>query len=201
MYITKQTIFVSKPNSIKKETSKIFDCTRWFFLQKSIFCTMQIFKVCFRRWLEFVNYIFDQLESTFLANFYVYNGKLLLCLVEASFVNYWCTPVRKADFSLTYRNYSSGFVQRGLACIFVSNSLQESIQKTDMTFVLQRSFDDLICLQNRNFQKKTFWSLIVILDRWNIHNSNKRVYQSNVIKNETNDSYAENNHAKWEFLK
>ena len=31
--VTKQPIFVTKRNSIEKETSEIFDCTRWFSLQ------------------------------------------------------------------------------------------------------------------------------------------------------------------------
>ena len=30
--VTKQPTFVWKQNSIETETSKVFDCTRWFFL-------------------------------------------------------------------------------------------------------------------------------------------------------------------------
>ena len=41
----KQPIFVSKGNSIEKETSEIFDCTRWFSLQ-SLNSTIRLFKVC-----------------------------------------------------------------------------------------------------------------------------------------------------------
>ena len=40
----KQPIFVSKRNSIEKETSEIFDCTRWFSLQ-SLNSIIRLFKV------------------------------------------------------------------------------------------------------------------------------------------------------------
>ena len=42
----KTTYFVSKQNSIEKETSKIVDCTQWFSLQ-SLNSTVQLFKVFF----------------------------------------------------------------------------------------------------------------------------------------------------------
>ena len=41
----KTTYFVSKRNSIEKETSGIFDCARWFSLQ-SLNITIRHFKVC-----------------------------------------------------------------------------------------------------------------------------------------------------------
>ena len=59
-------------------------CTPWFSLL-SLICTIRLLKLCFRRLLEFGNYFFDQLKPTFLTNFYVYNGKSLFRLVEASF--------------------------------------------------------------------------------------------------------------------
>ena len=80
---TKQPIFVSKWNSVEKETSEIFDCTRWFSLQ-NLNSTIRLFKVCFWRKLEFGDYFFGHLEDIFLANFYTYNTKPLFHVVETS---------------------------------------------------------------------------------------------------------------------
>ena len=77
--VTKQPIFVSKRNSIEKETYEIFDCLGGFLYKVSIV------KYGFSKSVFRDNYFFGRLEATFLANVYIYNKKPLLHLVETTF--------------------------------------------------------------------------------------------------------------------
>ena len=47
-------------------------------------CGIKLLKVCYHRYLEFGNYFFNQLEPTFLTNFYVCNGQPFFSLLETS---------------------------------------------------------------------------------------------------------------------
>ena len=97
------------------------------------------------------------------------------------------------------QNHNSGFIQRKLDYVFVTNSLQESIQKTNIL----PSFTPFIFLYNSySFfnLRKNFWKFNRTVKRDETYITQMKEY-INLIRNEINDSFAENSHAKWEFLK
>ena len=62
------------------------------------------------------------------------------------------------------QNHRAGFIQRGLDYIFVSNSLQESIQKTDiLPSFCSNHLPVLFICKSRSLFEKTFGNLIVLL--------------------------------------
>ena len=68
-------------------------------------CTIRLLKVRYHRQLEFGTYFFDQLEPTFLANFYAHNGKPVFRLVETKFLlSNGASMAGKAGFSLKHGN-------------------------------------------------------------------------------------------------
>ena len=76
-------------NKVDKKIWRVLKCKEIValrdFLYKVWFVQFGFQKFVFADNLSLEIIFFDQLEPTFLANFYAYNGKPLFCLVETSF--------------------------------------------------------------------------------------------------------------------
>ena len=94
---------MKRNRNYKKVDKKIWRALNMESLQSSI-STIRLLKDCFRRYLVFGNYFFDQLKHTFLANFYACNGKPFFRLAETTSFIYRCIPGTKSWFLHTIGN-------------------------------------------------------------------------------------------------
>ena len=104
--------------------------------------------------------------------------------------------------NFTFRqNHSTGFIERWLDCIFISNSLQEFVNYIDILPAISTDhFPVLISLSNNNSDNngRGLWKYnsSLVYDEFYVENMKKLITKIN-----TSNEFNEDAQMKWEILK